>query len=243
MLAARHSRRGRSHFIVVIPARNEAPTVGAVVREVRAKLNCCVVVIDDASRDATAAEAVAAGATVLQLPFAMGAWGATQAGLRYARRHGYRIAVTMDADGQHHADSVPRLLRALHRGQTDVAIGACPQRLSLAKRIAWSYFRALTHLDIHDFTSGLRAYNARAMTLLGTRFASLLDYQDIGVLILLRRQGLQIEEIIVPMSPRISGHSRVFNSWFVVARYMLHTTILCLARFGRGRPRRKSVPA
>ena len=243
MLVARHSRRGRSHFVVVIPARDEADTVGDVVRDVRAALNCCVVVVDDASHDGTAAEAAAAGATVLSLPFSMGAWGAAQAGLRYAQRHGYRIVVTMDADGQHHASSIPELLKTLHEGTADVVIGACPQRLSIAKRIAWSYFRTLTNLDIHDFTSGLRAYNATAIALLGTRFASLLDYQDIGVLILLKRQGLKVEEVTVEMSERLRGHSRVFSSWFVVARYMLQTTILCLARVGRGTPRRKSAIA
>ncbi len=231
------ARRGRSPFLVVIPARNEAATVGNVVRDVHQHFHCCVVVVDDGSTDDTSEAARKAGATVLQLPFQMGAWCATQAGLRYAKRHGYRIAVTMDADGQHHASSVPELVKALNDDQADVVVGACPERLSLAKRIAWAYFRALTRLDIHDFTSGLRAYNRRAIELLGTRYASLLDYQDIGVLMLVARQGLRVEETPVDMSPRQAGHSRVFSSWAVVARYMLRTTILCLARVGRGNSR------
>jgi len=60
--------------------------------------------------------------------------------------------------------------------------------------------------------------------------ASLLDYQDVGVLMLLSRSGLSIAETPVEMVPRRAGHSRVFASWPVVARYMMHTTVLCLAQ-------------
>lgn len=231
----------RSDYLIVIPARDEERTVGNVVRDVRARHRCCVVVVDDASKDKTAQVANAAGAAVLRLPFNMGAWCATQAGLRYAKRHGYRFVVTMDADGQHHARSLTKILDAVRSGAADVAVGACPHRLSVAKQVAWSYFRALTRLDIRDFTSGLRAYNRSAIELLGRRYASLLDYQDIGVLMLLQRQGLKVREVPVTMSARQAGHSRVFSSWFVVARYMLQTTVLCLSRVGPRHGRKSSL--
>ncbi|MEM1092321.1 MAG: glycosyltransferase family 2 protein [Pseudomonadota bacterium] len=229
-------RKNRSDFLVVIPARNEERTVGAVVSDIRSRHRCCVVVVDDASTDRTGAVAATAGAAVLKLPFSMGAWCATQAGLRYALQYGYRYVVTMDADGQHHARSVNKILQAVVSGRTDVAVGACPHRLSAAKRVAWAYFRLLTRLSIRDFTSGLRAYNLRAIKVLGRRYASLLDYQDIGVLMLLQRQGITIEEVPVTMSARKAGHSRVFSSWFVVAQYMMQTTVLCVSRLG---PRRR----
>ena len=54
--------------------------------------------------------AKAAGATVLRLPLGLGAWGATQAGIRYARRNGFTNVITLDADGQHVPDSLPMLL-------------------------------------------------------------------------------------------------------------------------------------
>jgi hypothetical protein len=47
---------------------------------------------------------------------------------------------------------------------------------------------------------------------------------------LLSRSGLRIAETPVPMLPRRAGRSRVFASWPVVARYMMHTTVLCLAQ-------------
>jgi hypothetical protein len=58
----------------------------------------------------------------------------------------------------------------------------------------------------------------------------LLDYQDIGVL-LLRRARLRIAEIPVAMNARRNGASRVFFSWWTVARYMTETSLLCLARW------------
>ena len=224
----------RPDCLIAIPAFNEAATVGDVVRGAARTLPARILVISDASTDATVAQARAAGAEVLELPVRLGAWGAIQAGLRYASRHGFRHVLTMDADGQHPVAALPVLRSALEHA--DVAIGTCPQRLSTAKRIAWAYFRLLTRLRILDVTSGLRGYGPRAITLLARREASLLDYQDIGVLLLLAGQGLSIEELPVAMREREVGRSRVFSSWFSVARYMIHTTVLCIARIRRPLP-------
>lgn len=224
-------------IVVLIPAHNEQSTVGRVVIEVKAELSCEVIVIDDASTDATVESARHAGATVLPLPLQLGAWGAIQAGIRYALRAGYRSVVTMDADGQHHASYIGSLLEPIVAGEADVVIGACPERVSRARRIAWSYFRMITGLRLEDITSGFRAYNLAAMKLLASSEASLLDYQDVGVLLLLRRRKLRTTEIPVAMCARVMGASRVFSSWWVVGKYMLQTSLLCLARVGRHRAR------
>jgi glycosyltransferase involved in cell wall biosynthesis len=217
-------------MLAVIPAFNEAATVADVVRGVLDCGICDVLVVNDASSDDTAARARAAGAKVIDLPLNLGAWCAAQTGMRYAQRNRYGTVVTLDADGQHHPEAIPALLEALDRGDVDVVIGTYAERLSLAKRIAWRYFRLLTGLPVQDFTSGLRAYNRRAVRTLASREASLLDYQDMGVLMLLYQKGFRLREIHTVMSPRQAGMSRVFASWFVVARYMLHTTVLCFSR-------------
>jgi glycosyltransferase involved in cell wall biosynthesis len=213
-----------------MPARDEAATVGTVVEGVQQILGCQVLVVDDASSDDTAATARAAGASVLTLPLGLGAWGATQAGIRYARRNGFSGVITLDADGQHLPESLPMLLAAQAETGSNVVIGTCVKRLSRAKRIAWRYLRLLTGLRLTDFTSGLRLYDASAIDVLAGQEASLLDYQDVGVLMLLSRGGLRITETPVTMVPRRAGHSRVFASWPVVAKYMLHTTVLCIAQ-------------
>ena len=217
---------------VLLPARNEETTVGKVVHEVKTSFNCEVIVIDDASTDATAQVARAAGATVLPLALQLGAWGATQTGIRYAVQKKYRTVITMDADDQHHAADIDRLLKLIAAGEADVVIGACLDRASRARRIAWSYFRLLTGLQLEDITSGFRAYNAKAMKVLASQEASLLDYQDVGVLLILRHKGLRTLEVPVAMGARVAGGSRVFSSWFVVGKYMLQTSMLCIARVG-----------
>lgn len=219
----------------MIPARDEAATVGAVVAGVRRVLGCVVLVVDDASGDDTAAKAREAGAQTLTLPLGLGAWGATQAGIRYAQRHGFAGVITLDADGQHLPESLRALFDAQTRHGANVVIGTCIERLSRAKRVAWRYLRALTGLGLADFTSGLRLYDAHATAILAGPQASLLDYQDVGVLMLLAKHGLAIEETPVPMLPRREGHSRVFASWPVVARYLIHTTVLCIAQIDIGR--------
>lgn len=218
--------------IVLIPAHNEQATVGAIVDQVRQRWNYPVVVIDDCSTDATAQVARNAGATVLPLTLQLGAWGAIQTGLRYALRQGYRTAVTLDADGQHEPEDIGKLLQPLTDERADVIIGAFPERASRARQMAWTYFRWLTGLKLEDITSGFRAYNHAAMIVLASREASLLDYQDVGVLLILRRNGLRTLEAPVTMQPRLLGASKVFRSWWVVGTYMLQTSLLCIARVG-----------
>ena len=218
--------------IILIPAHNEQDTVGAVVQQIRQIGDWPVVVIDDCSSDDTARVAGAAGATVLPLAIQLGAWGATQTGLRYALAGGYPAAVTVDADGQHDPASIPDLLAPLAAGEADVVIGAFPARASRNLRWAWAYFRLLTGLRIEDITSGFRAYGTAAIAVLASREASLLDYQDVGVLLIRRRKGLRLAETPVGMNPRTAGRSRIFHSWWAVSRFLLQTSILGIARIG-----------
>jgi len=226
----------KTSILAVIPARNEAATVADVVRRTLATGLCDVLVVDDASIDDTATLAREAGATVITVPFCLGAWGATQTGMRFATRNRYHAVLTLDADGQHHPEELPKLLSLLRRSGANVIIGTYARRMSAARNVAGSYFRLLTRLNVQDFTSGLRAYDRRAVRALASREASLLDYQDMGVLMLLSKKGLVLQEAPTIMSPRRAGASRVFASWLLVARYMLHTTVLCFAQLGvRGR--------
>lgn len=221
----------RSHeLIVVIPALNEEANIGAVVRQVRATVGSEVVVIDDASTDGTAGVAREAGANVLRLSLRSGAWGAMRTGICYAFKHGYRVAVTMDADGQHMAESIQSIVAPIESNRADVVIGSCVYRGSLARKFTWAFFRKLTRLGVEDLTSGLRAYNRAAISALASAGTALFDYQDIGVLLYMRGQGLNISEVPVDMRPRISGSSRIFSSWCDVLEYLLVTGVLCLTR-------------
>jgi len=219
--------------VIVIPAFNEAESIGKVVAEVQQYVSEAIIVVDDSSTDGTATRAEAAGAVVLRLPFQLGAWGATQAGLRYALRQDWPVAITLDADGQHAPSDLGRLLHPVVSDAADVAIGAYPERASTLRRVAQRYFRGFGGLALEDLTSGFRAYNQRAIEQLARPFATLLDYQDVGVLLNLKHHGFRVVEVPVRMRDRRHGHSRIFNSWWAVSRYMVQTSVLCLAQVGR----------
>lgn len=212
--------------LILIPAHNEAQSVASVIREVARHTNARIVVIDDASSDDTAAVARQAGATVLSLSVQLGAWGALQTGMRFALRHGYQFVITMDADGQHEAHDLMHLFSPVYEGRADVSIGACTRRGSRMRKIAWVFLKWISGLSMDDITSGFRAYNRAAIELLSGEDATLLEYQDIGVLAHLKRNSLTINEIQVDMCPRTSGHSRVYSSWLMVAYYMVQASIL-----------------
>jgi len=157
-----------------------------------------------------------------------------QTGIRHALRHGYQSVITMDADGQHEPEYLPQMLATGEHA--DVVIGAYPERGSPLRQLAWAYFRRLTGFGYQDLTSGFRYYNRRACQLLAGSEATLLDYQDVGVLMLLHRAGCSIREIPVTMNARQSGASRIFSSGWAIMRYMMETSVFCLARV-QGRQR------
>lgn len=216
--------------VVLIPAFNEEDAIAAVIEEIGRACDLPVVVIDDASTDETSVCARRAGAVVIPLCTNLGAWGATQAGLRYALRHGYDFAVTMDADGQHQASSLEALSRPIVEEKADVVIGACLSRGSKMRRIAWTVMKEISGLSLEDITSGFRVYNQRAIRTLSSWQGTLLDYQDIGVLLLLQSSGFRITDVEVTMRERTNGHSRVFYSWSIVAYYMCHSLLLGLSK-------------
>ena len=213
---------------VVIPAKNEAATIGRVVGGIRDNFNAMVVVIDDDSRDETGSIAEKCGAYVLRPPASLGAWGATQTGLKYGLSLGFKKFITCDADMQHDYNDIPKLLEGL--SSVDVVIGSCVSRGSLARHIAWFFFKRLSGLKVSDLTSGFRSYSYPAARLLSGHQAVLFDYQDIGVLMLLNENGMQISEIEVSMSEREDGASRIFSSWWKVSEYIAMTTVYILAR-------------
>ncbi len=151
--------------LIVMPAHNEAPTIGAVLARLRAVVpDADILVINDASTDETAKVAEQAGATVLNLPINLGYGGAVQTGFKYASRKGYEAVVLMDADGQHDPECVPDLLKALQEADFVLGsrfLGDCRYKVPLSRRIGMWLFgtvvRLATQLPITDPTSGFQA--------------------------------------------------------------------------------------
>ena len=219
---------------IVMPALNEAATIESLFHDIQTSVSLPIWLVDDCSTDATGDLASNMDVRVIRLPASLGAWGATQTGLREAASRGLDFVITMDADGQHNPEDIPALLAPLIAGECDVSIGSAPDRGSRLRRLAWRLMRLTSGLRCTDLTSGFRALNARAIDLLASPSASSLVYQDVGVLLMLEKAGLRVLEIPVTMPQRADGKSRIFGSWLAVAHYMAHTLLLSAAK--RKRP-------
>jgi len=144
---------------VVIPAYNEAGSIGSVVAGLREVARWPeIIVVDDGSVDDTAGRARAAGARVVRHPYNKGNGAAVKSGIRHANTPFILIA---DADGQHRPADAVRLVS--HLGEYDLVVGArAPQtQASLTRRIGNAVLNGvagyLTQRPIPDLTSGFRA--------------------------------------------------------------------------------------
>ena len=146
---------------VVIPAYNEAEGIAAVLRRVRAALpDAELLVVDDASADATADAARAAGARVERHPANRGNGAAVKTGIRRATGD---VVLLMDADGQMDPRYIPAILGGVAQGY-DMVVGARTRNTqgdSLARRLGNGALDALgsylVETEVRDLTSGFRA--------------------------------------------------------------------------------------
>ena len=143
---------------IVIPAMNEAASIGGVVSGLRASAPWCeIIVVDDGSTDETGARARDAGARVVRHPYNKGNGAAVKTGIREARG---AVVLLIDADGQHDAEEALALVAPI--GEYDLVVGARSLAdQSLPRAAANSVFNVLaswlTGRPIPDLTSGFRA--------------------------------------------------------------------------------------
>jgi glycosyltransferase involved in cell wall biosynthesis len=112
---------------IVIPAYNEAATVGGVLREIpreMAGLQAEVIVVVDGSNDATATRAAEAGALVCDVPVNRGQGAALRLGYWLARARGARVIATIDADGQYKPTELERVIEPILEGRADFVSGS-----------------------------------------------------------------------------------------------------------------------
>jgi glycosyltransferase involved in cell wall biosynthesis len=199
--------------LIIIPAWNESGSIADVVTEVRGELpGVSVIVVDDGSTDDTSARAAAAGAIVARLPYNLGVGGAMRTGYRYARDHGFDVAIQVDADGQHDPRYIPKLVDALD--DHDLVIGARfageggyavkgPRKWAM--RLLSQVISRLARTRLTDTTSGHRACNRRLIELFAHWYPAEYLGDTIEVLVRAARMKYKITQIPVAMRPRMAG--------------------------------------
>ena len=236
----------RADTLVFVPAWNEEGTLPAVLDELRSTLpDADVLVVDDGSTDRTAEVARAGGAEVVAFDENRGLQSAIAAGYAYAAERGYRFCGRVDADGQHPAAELRKLLDRVRSGACDVAVGSrfvsgdgYPEyryRPSWDRRLGQFVLRRLVRwrLDrpMMDATSGLYAVNERALPLLAERYEA--GAPEVEGLLRLTDAGLRIEEVPVDMRERAGGESKLQGKKALLLVLTVGATVLLARRRSR----------
>ncbi len=202
--------------LVCIPAYNESESLPAVLAEVPATvagLPTHVLVIDDGSRDGTAAVAVSHGAHVVTHPMNSGQGAALQTGYLVAERLGVDVVVTLDADGQHDPTQMDRLVEPIVADQADFVVGSRRmgeyEKESRSRDAGITLYTRLINLlggtEVSDIANGYRAIRA-------SRLAELAftedQFHNPELLLGAARAGLRVLDVPVTIRRRSAGVSK-----------------------------------
>jgi glycosyltransferase involved in cell wall biosynthesis len=210
-------RRPALRSIAIVPAFDEEGSLGQVIAEIRAsEPDLEIVVIDDASTDATAHIAGAVGVSVVRLPFNIGIGGAVQTGYQYAIERGFDVAIQVDGDGQHDPHEIGQVLAPIFEDRADLVVGTRfarggGYRGTRPRRVGIRIFAAIVSLmvgqRVSDTTSGFRAVNRKALRLFAADYPH--DYPEVESIVLLSRHQLRMVEVPVQMRVRETGNSSI----------------------------------
>lgn len=168
-------KNGMSRVCLIMPAYNEGAVIQSVIKDLQRAFKDSgyapkIVVVNDGSKDNTAAEAAAAGAHVVSHILNCGSGGATATGLSYAYQNGYDIAATLDADGQHDPKEVLAGIKIMEEGNHDLLIGSRlinSEGMSTVKQLGNKGLSVITYvlfgINVTDSQSGLRVFSRRAL--------------------------------------------------------------------------------
>ena len=174
------------------------------------------VIINDCSKDNTLAICKDRGYNVVSLPNNLGIGGGVQTGYRYAKEHGYEIAVQFDGDGQHNASYLEKMAEQMEAENLDMLIGSRYiekegfQSTGL-RRVGIRYFtwliKLLTGATITDPTSGMRMVNRKVIELFAEEYPK--DYPEPESVVTLLRLKKKVKELAVIMNEREEGVSSI----------------------------------
>ena len=215
-------------LLVVIPAFNEANSIGNVIQDIRIHIpNAAILVVDDGSSDKTVEVAESAKVKVLSLPFNVGVGGALRAGFLYAHRNSFTQVLQIDADGQHRAEHAKTILES--SDGFDIVIGSrfaeskhnydASFLRRLAIRLLSSVISKICKTKLTDVTSGFRLSSSSAIELFMKEYPVEYLGDTVESLVIAHKSGLSIKEVPVQMSKREFGspsQNLLKSSWYLL---------------------------
>ena len=199
-------------LLIVIPAYNESMNIERVVDHLTHNFpQYDYVVVNDGSRDDTAAICRKRGYTLIDLPINLGLSGAVQAGMRYAVKEGYDAVLQMDGDGQHRPEYIAVLQKTMEESGAEIVIGSRfvtekkPHTMRMmGSNLISAIIKISTGKRIMDPTSGMRLFGRGIVK----EFAYDMNYgPEPDTISYLLKQGVKVEEVQVTMDERIAGES------------------------------------
>ncbi len=221
-LAAEEFRAGGNHakfrdkIAILIPAYNEADNVGHVLDGLPGEVcgvPTAVLVVDDGSRDGTSDVAKRHGAVVARHAVNRGGGAALRTGYRLMVDAGAKIVVTIDADGQHLPEEMPRLVQPVLDGEVAMAHGSRvlgeAEKNHPAREAGIVFFNKLvsfiTRTHVSDCSNGYRAVLVDVLPNLVLRQE---QFHTSEFMIEAIKRGVPAKEVPVTVVARLSGHSK-----------------------------------
>ena len=216
--------------LAIIPAYNEELNIESTVKDIENNTEYDYIVIDDCSKDNTKNVCIKNKFNIISLPVNFGLTSAIQVGMKYAQEKKYDVAVQFDGDGQHKAKYIKNLVNEIESNDINIAVGSRfvnnkkPLTLRMiGSRIITVLIKIITGQKITDPTSGMRAYDKKAIEMFNED-ASLTPEPD--TLVYMIKKGLKVKEVQVEMSERKFGESYLNNIKSI--KYMINMIVSIL---------------
>ena len=209
--------------LIIIPAYNEELNIEKTVNDVKNNTKYDYVVINDCSKDNTKKVCEKNEINMISLPVNYGLTSGIQIGMKYAHENDYDIAIQFDGDGQQQAKYLKDLVEKIEKDNCDIAIGSRFEKKKkphsmrmLGSNIIQFAIKLVTGKRITDPTSGMRAYNKKAIKEFITN-TSLTPEPD--TIVYMIKKGFTVQEVQVEMKEREFGES--YLNAFKSIEYML----------------------